>query len=62
MLDYGPSEFFGIMIFLPVLVFFTFAIYDGFGIFRDVFNFKTREDGEAESIFHHHFHYKDPNR
>jgi hypothetical protein len=41
MLNYGPAEFFGTMFFLPVLIYLTFAIFDGIGIFRDVF--KTPE-------------------
>jgi hypothetical protein len=58
MLDYGIGEFLGSMFFMPVLIYFTFAIFDGIGIFKDVFKLKDGE--EAENIFHHHFHYKDP--
>jgi len=56
MLNWGASEFFGLLFFLPVFIYLTYVILDGLGIFRDVF--KTRDEGEAENIFHHHFHYK----
>jgi len=60
MLDWGIPEFLGCMFFLPFLVYLTFTIYDGIGIFRDIFKLKDGED--ADNIFHHHFHYKDPSR
>jgi len=42
MLNYGISEFLGSMFFLPILVYLTFAIFDGIGIFRDIFKSPER--------------------
>jgi hypothetical protein len=43
MLDWGVAEFFGIMFFLPLLAYLTFAVFDGFGILRDVFMTSNRK-------------------
>jgi hypothetical protein len=37
MVNYGIAEFLGCMFFLPVLIYLTFAIFDGLGIFKDIF-------------------------
>jgi len=41
MLNWGISEFFGCLFFLPIFIYLAFVIFDGIGIFRDVF--KTPE-------------------
>jgi len=43
MLNWGISEFFGIMFFLPIFPYLTFVIFDGFGVFRDVFMTSNRK-------------------
>lgn len=35
--DFTIKEFLGMMIFFPFLVYFTLIIFDGIGIFRDIF-------------------------
>jgi hypothetical protein len=36
--NWGISEFFGIVFFLPLLSYLVFALFDGLSIFRDVFS------------------------
>lgn len=57
MINFGIAEFLGCMFFFPFLIYIFYALFDGLGIFKDIFKLKDGE--EAENIFHHHFHYKD---
>jgi len=39
--NFSIEEFLGIIIFLPFLIYFIFVVFDGVGVFRDIFE-KTR--------------------
>jgi hypothetical protein len=51
--DLNVGDFFGTAIILSFWVSFTIVLFEGLGIFRDVW-----KDDEKKNFFHHHFHYK----
>ncbi|GAH98228.1 unnamed protein product, partial [marine sediment metagenome] len=61
--NFTIENFLGVILFLPIFIYLTLVIFDGIGMFRDVFSIPDSEEKEEnKEITHHHFHHKDLKR
>jgi len=44
--NFGIEEFLGIIIFLPLLIYFIYVVFDGIGIFKDIFEDEDEDEDE----------------